>query len=861
MKFLSRSLTFKLVGYFSALSLLTVSAVGAIALFESRKALRRSIYERLETTANLQEQTLDIWFDNQKNHYDALSENPQLRSFMAALLDDEATETQLEEARRGLFFLLQQEMTTTPGIQELTVLEEETGTVLFSTQQQNVGDRYDNETFYKEGRRQPALQYPNQADGDFIFSQPIKGSFQEFIGVLVVRLKASELANVVLQFHDPDEARFNYIVTTDNYLLTDDLSLIAAWQNGSNAPIQRAIAGESGQQIYQNVLGESVFGSYRWLPEYELALFVEVNQQEALKPLEALVWKVVAFGTGMLAIAVGGSFVVARLITKPILAIKDTALEVTQGNLQLKAPKFTEDEVGVLAEAFNQMTDEFELLYDEFNAQVTQLEMAEISAQHSYHELQQEKQKVEQMITQLGQANEEISKLNDRLKTENIGLAAEIQETNERLNQFLEAIPVGILVFDGKGTLVYFNRKAQLLLVGEEEEQVAIAKISDYELRSTETQTLCKPEMRLGQRALRLKQSNTYDDAEIHRDQQQIPIEAWETPILNDVGQVRYAIVAFQDITERRQAEQEKQQYTRQLYQLNQANERFVPRQFLQLLDKHTIVDVGLGDNVQKEMTVLFADIRGFTGLSEKMSPEDNFKFINAFLSRMNPAISKHAGFIDKYIGDAIMALFSRPDHADDALQAAIAMLRTLEDYNKTRQRPDRRPIRIGLGLNSGLMRCGTVGGEQHMESTVISDAVNLASRLERLTKIYRTPLLISHHTFLRLQNHENYYIRLIDNVTVTGKSVAVSVYEVFDAEPPEIANIKKTNRVTFEQAFVLYRLKQFMKAQKLFQQCLNSCPQDYVSQLYVERCQQNMLNKLTKKTIPPEPYLDGGKF
>ena len=100
-----------------------------------------------------------------------------------------------------------------------------------------------------------------------------------------------------------------------------------------------------------------------------------------------------------------------------------------------------------------------------------------------------------------------------------------------------------------------------------------------------------------------------------------------------------------------------------------------------------------------------------------------------------------------------------------------------------------------------------------------------------------------------------------IDNVTVTGKSIAVSVYEVFDADPPAIAAMKKENRVTFEQAFVLYRLKQFIKAQKLFQQCLEHCPEDYVSQLYIERCQQNMMNKLMKKPFASEPYLDGGKY
>ena len=861
MKFFARSLTFKLVGYFSTLSLLTVTALGSIALLESRKTLKRSIYERLETTASLQEQTIDIWFDNQQEHFSALGENSQLRLFMETLLAEGVSEEDQERAQQGLFLLLQQEIMTTQGIKELMLLDTDQGTVLFSTKEQSIGNRHEDKAFFQDGLRESAVQYPQQSDGDFIFSQPVKGSFQQFVGVLVVRLEASDLAKTILQFHNPDASQFNYIVTADSYLLTDDFPLLMAWENEQNSFIQKAIAGESDQALYENLLGETVFGLYRWLPDHNLALFVEVEQSSALRPLQALIWKVVIFGSVIIGLASVGGFVIARLITKPIVAIKDTALEVAQGNLEKKAPKFTEDEVGVLADAFNRMTEEFELFYGEFNDQVTQLEMAEISAQHSFHELQKEKKKVDQVKSQLEQANDEILKLNDRLKTENIGLAAELQETNKRLNQFLEAIPVGILVFDGGGNLVYFNRKAQRLLVDTENEEVAIAEISDYALRSTETHIACKPELRLGQRALRFKQSSTYDDVEIYRDQQRIPIEAWETPILNDYGAVQYAIVAFQDITERRQAEREKQEYTHKLWQLNQANERFVPRQFLQLLDKHSIVDVRLGDNVQKEMTVLFADIRGFTGLSEKMSPEDNFKFINAFLSRMNPAISRHAGFIDKYIGDAIMALFSRPAHADDALQAAIAMLRTLDDYNKTRQRPDRRPIRIGLGLNSGLMRCGTVGGEQHMESTVISDAVNLASRLERLTKIYRTSLLISHHTFLRLENHEHYHIRLIDNVTVTGKSIAVSVYEVFDADPPVIAAKKKTNRVTFEQAFVLYRLKQFIKAQKLFQQCLDRCPEDYVSQLYVERCQQNMMNKLTKKIITSEPYLDGGKF
>lgn len=852
MNFFSRSLTFKVVGYFSALSLLTVSAVGAIALWESKATLNRSIFERLETTADLQQETLRIWLQNQRDRYGALTQNTELRELTTTLLAADSSPAALGEAKRKLHLLLQRELTVTPGIHELLILDERTGRVVYSTQGDRLGTSYQDQDFFVEGRRAGFVRYPRKGDKDFVFSQPIKGQFQEFLGVLVVRLEPSELARTVLQFQNREQGKFTYLVTQTGYLLTGDSTSFTA-EVSEVGVMQRAIAGERGDAKYLNVWGVQVWGVYRWLPDEQLALFVEIDQQKALAPLRNLVVQVMLFGSGVMALAIAGSYFIARRITKPILAIKETATEVTQGNLKIKAPVFTHDEVGTLAQAFNQMTEEFGLLYDDFNDQVTQLEMAEISAQHSFLQLQEEKHKVDRIMAQLEQANEEISLLNERLKTENLDLAAEIQETNKRLTQFLEAIPVGILVLEGSGNIIYVNRKAQFLL-GE-----TLENDDSYPLYLAENHRPCPPDKMLGQRALLQKVTSTYDDVEIHRNGQIIPVESWETPILDEQETVKYAIVAFQDITERRQAEIEKQNYTRKLWQLNQANERFVPRQFLQLLDKHSIVDVRLGDNVQREMTVLFADIRGFTRISEQMSPEDNFKFINAFLSRMNPAIAQHFGFIDKYIGDAIMALFSRTTHGDDALQAAITMLQILSDYNQTRQRPERPPIRIGLGLNSGLMRCGTVGGEQHMESTVISDAVNLASRLERLTKTYRTNLLISHHTFLRLENHEKYHIRLIDHVTVTGKSVAVSVYEVFDADPPDTVEAKQDSKSSFEQAFVLYRLGQFIKAQKLFAACLERCPEDYVSQLYIDRCQQNMVT--APQRVIHETMFDAGKF
>jgi class 3 adenylate cyclase len=330
-----------------------------------------------------------------------------------------------------------------------------------------------------------------------------------------------------------------------------------------------------------------------------------------------------------------------------------------------------------------------------------------------------------------------------------------------------------------------------------------------------------------------------------------LPLEMWGAPIFSRQGNVTFAVVAFQDIMSRRQADAEQERATRELFQVNQdldralnmevqltdAAARFVPHEFLSFLGYESLVDVELGQAVEKEMSILFSDIRDFTSLSEGMGLQDNFRFINAYLSRMEPAIADNNGFIDKYIGDAIMALFG--GGADDAVRAAIAMLDCLSEYNTTRQRPGRPPLRIGIGINTGSLMLGTVGGQHHLDTTVISDAVNLASRVEGLTKLYGTPLLISHGTFLQLEDTNNYMIRLIDRVQVKGKSEKVSVFEVFDADPPSLKVAKFEQRTNFEQAVFLYHVKQYPEAQKLFEQCLEKIQGDRPCEVYIERCQQ----------------------
>lgn len=211
---------------------------------------------------------------------------------------------------------------------------------------------------------------------------------------------------------------------------------------------------------------------------------------------------------------------------------------------------------------------------------------------------------------------------------------------------------------------------------------------------------------------------------------------------------------------------------------LNQAYERFVPQDFLSLLEKKSIVDVDLGDHVQETMSVLFTDIRNFTTRSEKMTPQENFNFINSFLSCIGPIIRKHHGFVDKYIGDAIMALY--PRKPDDALQCALEMQSALREYNKLHS--DQEPVQIGIGINTGLLMLGTVGEANRMNATVISDAVNIASRIESLTKTYQAPILISEDTFKHLTNPARYQIEMADDkVLAKGKTKTIAIYKVIE--------------------------------------------------------------------------------
>jgi len=270
------------------------------------------------------------------------------------------------------------------------------------------------------------------------------------------------------------------------------------------------------------------------------------------------------------------------------------------------------------------------------------------------------------------------------------------------------------------------------------------------------------------------------------------------------------------------------------LKETNTAIERFVPRALLAIMGKPSIVSVRLGDNRRLTMTVLFSDIRNFTGFSEGMSPDENFAFINAYLERMGPVIRGHNGFIDKYIGDAIMGLF---EQADDALRAGLAMLDTLAAYNGERQAAGLSPIRIGIGINSGSLMLGTIGEKDRMDGTVISDAVNLASRIESLTKSYGIGFLISQHTYGQLSGREARDIRPIDVVIVKGKTQPVTIFEVFERNDPAEREAKRGTRDLLLAGVEALSRGDGAAARDLFNRCLALCPGDPAAGNLLKRC------------------------
>jgi len=208
---------------------------------------------------------------------------------------------------------------------------------------------------------------------------------------------------------------------------------------------------------------------------------------------------------------------------------------------------------------------------------------------------------------------------------------------------------------------------------------------------------------------------------------------------------------------------------------------KFVPFSSIKLLGHESVLDLRLGDFSERNLTVLFCDIRNFTKMCETMAPQDILLFLNSYIGKISPAIQKHNGFIDKFIGDCIMAIFINPN---DAINAAVEMQKLLWSFNISHRLGYRKPVEVAIGIHSGKSIFGPVGYGNKMELTVLSDNVNIASRIGNLNKNFETTILVSGDTFKNWSGKDD--SRYLGSVSVRGRSFPVSIYEIL----PDISGI-----------------------------------------------------------------------
>lgn len=278
---------------------------------------------------------------------------------------------------------------------------------------------------------------------------------------------------------------------------------------------------------------------------------------------------------------------------------------------------------------------------------------------------------------------------------------------------------------------------------------------------------------------------------------------------------------------------------------LTKTFQKFVPRQFVEHFAKHgPASNLELGHADEDEVAILFCDIRGFTGLSERLSPQELMKFLNSYFLRMNDPIHQNRGFIDKFIGDAIMALFDHPggspkDKARDAIQAAIDLRKALILYNSHRDNCEYLPINMGIGIHFGPVIIGTVGSDDRMDTTVLGDSVNIAFRLESLTPKYNADIIVSAQTLQTIGADYPLKTRLLDWVRVKGRQSAIEVYEVLEhlSEAEQKARLSVQTQIAAGLACRIRQewddaLAHFMKAQQIN-------PEDQLAQHHIDVCLQ----------------------
>jgi len=261
---------------------------------------------------------------------------------------------------------------------------------------------------------------------------------------------------------------------------------------------------------------------------------------------------------------------------------------------------------------------------------------------------------------------------------------------------------------------------------------------------------------------------------------------------------------------------------------------RFVPNELLRILDIDDLRRVRSGYRVEREMTVLISDIRGYTTMIEDMDVAEAGNLAMGFLRAVELPIISYHGMIQDVRGDEIVAVF---ESAPDAVRAGLAMLRSLREHNRERAAHGSAELRAGIGINTGAVGVGLVGGVNRMVLTIIGDAVNLAARIESTTKRYGSALLISDRTFRQLADPDEFHIRRMERVMVVNRRKPVTIHEVYDDDPAPLRSAKHSAQPAFDEAFALFDAGEIGKARTAFERCHELLPDDPVAPLHLAHC------------------------
>jgi signal transduction histidine kinase/DNA-binding response OmpR family regulator len=379
MKFWTKSLMARLVSYFLFLSLLTVGVVAYVAFIRAKKTLEQSVFQRLDAVITLKEDELNRWVTNQIQDLLFISRLLEIRDQAGVLLAYKESEPEYQLVYNSLSQYLSFIVSTKPDVQEIFILSEKNGKVALSTNKDNEGGSRANDRYFIQGRLNTIVQniYLSPTGDKTILpsasikplmtiATPLVSRSGQRLGVLAMHLNLDQMDKIVLE-------RTGLGTTGEAYLVDQFYAFVSAKRFGREEfpqgvhteSIDAAVQGIDGHGLYLNYQGIPVIGAYRWIEDRELALMVEMQQEEAFAPARQLAWAIIWVGLISACVLTLGVYLLARQIAHPILAITRTAIRVANGDLTMKAPILTQDEIGVLAQAFNKMTGQLYALIDE----------------------------------------------------------------------------------------------------------------------------------------------------------------------------------------------------------------------------------------------------------------------------------------------------------------------------------------------------------------------------------------------------------------------------------------------------------------------------------------------------------------